>query len=141
MASQPVNLDAAIQQIIQLGDAVAQLRNRVGTLEGDHLELRRQLREGRSGTATRDFHGKSELRSLKAAYPDKFQPKADCFKSWTEDFERWMEAESAEATQLLKEAKGSKMCLRESSKGRSHHTVLFMNCFGDFGSSSSSSCH
>ena len=105
-------MDQAVAQIVQLGDAVAQLRQKVQNLESDNLELRRRLREGipqgqgQAGQA-RDS-GKSELRSMKAAYPEKFQPKSDCFRSWADDFERWMKAESPEAHGHLKKAAGAK---------------------------------
>ena len=74
--SDQVTMDQAVAQIVQLGDAVAQLRQMGQNLESDNLELRQRLRDGipqgQAGQG-RDS-GKSELRSMKAAYPEKFQP-------------------------------------------------------------------
>lgn len=106
--AQSVTLDQAVSQIVQLGDAIAQLRTKVGNLESDNRELCQQLSDARNGTANRDSPGKSELRSMKAAYPEKFGPKNDVFKAWTEDFERWMAIETPEAGELLKKAAHSK---------------------------------
>ena len=45
---------------------------------------------------------------MKAAYPEKFNSKSDVFRTWCEEFEGWMEAESGEAAKLLKAAKVAK---------------------------------
>ena len=104
-----VTLDDALAQIVQLGDAVGQLRVQITNLTSDNLELRQQVREGRGGAAgTANGQQKSELRSLKASYPEQFNPKNDSFKTWADDFENWMKTESPAAHAYLKAAVASK---------------------------------
>ena len=79
-----VNLQDAVNQIIQLGESIAGLRKDVTNLQGEHIELRQQLREARGqgggkGSSNRGYE-KSELRSMKAVYPDKLNPSTNALK-------------------------------------------------------------
>ena len=80
-----VSLEQAVAQIVQLGDAVTGLKKDVQDLQAENLDLRAQLRNqagqaaGQAGAGNR--YEKSELRSLKAIYPDKFKPKEDVFQT------------------------------------------------------------
>ena len=99
-----MTLDQAVAHIVELGDAIASIRQHFNNVVTDNLELRQQLRDARAGTANESTKGKSELRSMKASYPDKFKPKNDSFKIWADDFENWMSQESPAAAAYLKSA-------------------------------------
>ena len=47
---------------------------------------------------------KSELRNLKGLYPSKFDAKNDGFKTWAEDFVRWVRLESDPLATALERA-------------------------------------
>ena len=97
-----VSLDQAIQQIVQLGEAITKLKKDVQDLQGENVDLRSRFRDQAAGQAGQgNRQEKSELRSLKAVYPDKFNLKEDVFKAWSEDFERWLKAEDENLSEAL----------------------------------------
>ena len=104
-----VTLEQAVGQLVQLGDALANVRKDVGSLQSENIELRQQLRDLRvQPGAPGSRHDKSELRSMKAMYPEKFDPKSDNFKSWCEDFERWIKSEDEDLADLFRQAATAK---------------------------------
>ena len=94
-----ITLEQLAAQVVKLGDEIQQLRLDNATLKGQ-VEGLKAKGSGGGGSGA-----KSALRDLKKLYPDKFNPKTDSFVTWSEDFLRWVTAESEDlATALSRSA-------------------------------------
>ena len=89
-----MTLEMLTGQVVKLGDEIQQLRLDNATLKGQVEALKDK--GGSSGGG-----GKSALRDMKKLYPENFSPKNDSFVTWSEDFLRWMKAESEEVSGAL----------------------------------------
>ena len=93
-----VSHDELVAQVIRLGDELQQVRLDNATLTAQVQQLQ-QAPQGKGG-GNGGGH-KSELRNLKGLYPSKFNPANDTFKTWAEDFVRWIKAESEDLATAL----------------------------------------
>ena len=84
--------------MVTLGEKIKELERQNQVLETEVVQLKHK--GGRSEKAE-----KSELRSTKKLYPEKFVPgKEETFRSWAVDFLIWVKAEDAGLADKLKAA-------------------------------------
>ena len=88
-----------MSQLVKLGDEIQQLRLDNATLQGQVAALQSSQGVGGKGSGQ-----KSVLRDFKKLYPEKFNPKSDSFVAWSEDFIRWIRAESTELAGALEKS-------------------------------------
>ena len=92
------NLRELTQHLVALGEKVAELERQNKVLEQEVLTLKHAKKDGKGSGSER-----SELRSYKKFYPEKWTPgKEESFKSWADDFLRWVKAEDVGLAEKLK---------------------------------------
>ena len=95
------------QQVVHLGSLITELADHVKALEVKNAEIDAELLRARSIAASATDSPKSELRSVKKLYPDKFS-KGESFKEWAEEFLRWIKVEDKELEEFLRQHQSQK---------------------------------
>ena len=93
------------EQVLHLGQLVNDLVNQVAALEAKNRVLESSAglvsATGGDGGGARKVE-KSELRSVRKLYPEKWNPKDGHFRDWTDDFLRWLKAEDTELEEYMR---------------------------------------
>ena len=98
-----VSHEELVAQVIKIGDELKQLQLDNATFNAQVVDLRAKGAAG-GGGGNGNNGNKSALRDFKKLYPDKYEPKKDCFTTWAEDFIRWIRAESDDLATALERA-------------------------------------
>ena len=100
-------IDELTQQLTAQAGMITELADHVRALERKSALIEAELREQRETNRALLTDGvrksdKSELRSVKKLYPDKWEPSKESFKEWASEFLKWIKAEDEELEEYLR---------------------------------------